>query len=614
MKRRILSMVLALCLCFALALTVSAQGAELGNSDYPNNPPADVDTVVEKVDWIADQCRAAGVTGEWEIALWLHDWLIHNADYDYTYTYYTPDGVLLKGTGVCDSYTRAYNLLLAEFGIECKRLESPEMNHAWNLVKIDGEWCHIDCTWDDPGEDGNCYYLYFGLTDRMMAVDHIWDESDYPECTSNINYYPIRMGLAFTTEEEWFAILDESAANKVEDIIPYYVGDDPDFNVRGLFDEWCASNRAKHHIEAVGVGIAGGHVYYSFYYSDDHRYEQIWFGATCTERGYTKYVCGCGEYYIDEDSYFGPWGHDYENGACIRCGEAGEEILPEVNVAASRMILGNELAMQFAFPKENVLGNIEYVVAVTKTYADGKKDKSILVPQSKWKTSGAYYYVSFDGIAAKEMGDTINVQIQTKDGTAVGEVYTDSVRDYAIRQLRNTTEAKTRTLYVDMLNYGAAAQSYFGYDVENLVTEELTETEKGYGTKTVQLKNKLDKGKGYVASQLNLASSIQLRVKFDGIDDSMYALIMFTNHNGREVIEIIEGSEFMYDGTVVVIDQVAAADYNRDVTIWVCNADGNAVAYATESVASYIARMTGGAEIYSAVAKYCAAAYGYLHK
>ena len=56
----------------------SARGIE---NDYPNNPPADVDTVEEKVDWIAQKCRETGLTEDWDIALWLHDWLIYNANY-----------------------------------------------------------------------------------------------------------------------------------------------------------------------------------------------------------------------------------------------------------------------------------------------------------------------------------------------------------------------------------------------------------------------------------------------------------------------------------------------------------------------------------------------------
>jgi uncharacterized Zn finger protein len=328
-----------------------------------------------------------------------------------------------------------------------------------------------------------------------------------------------------------------------------------------------------------------------------HQYESVVTHPTATEQGYTTHTCsGCGDSYVD--SYVDPVD------------------LPAADVAVARMILGNELAMQFAFPKADVVEGVDYVVSVTKTYADGKEDKTILVPQSEWKTSGSYYYVSFNGIAAKEMGDAIKVQIQTAGGTAVGEVYTDSVRDYAIRQLRKTTDAKTRTLYVDMLNYGAAAQTYFGYDAENLVTKDLTKTEKGYGTKSVKLENNLVKGPGYGASQLNLASSIQLRVKFNGIDSSMYAIVKFTNHNGRVVESRVEGTEFM-SGTVVVVDEVVAADFKQDVTITVYDANGNEVANAVESVASYLARQLekpNALAIYDAVAKYCAAAYGYLHK
>ena len=215
------------------------------------------------------------------------------------------------------------------------------------------------------------------------------------------------------------------------------------------------------------------------------------------------------------------------------------------------------------------------------------------------------------------MGDEIHAQILTKDGMPVGDVYTDSVQAYAVRQLRKATEAEIRTLYVDMLNYGAAAQTYFKYDAANLVTDVLTETEKGYGTQSVKLENNLVKGPGYGASQLNLASSIQLRVKFNGIDSSMYAIVKFTNHNGREIEERIEGSEFISGGTVVVIDDVVAADYDRDVTITVYDAGGTEVANAVESVASYLARQLekpNPLAIYDAVAKYCAAAYGYLHK
>ena len=404
-----------------------------------------------------------------------------------------------------------------------------------------------------------------------------------------------------------------------------------------------------------------------------HMYTSEVTAPTCTETGYTAHACACGDSYVD--TYVDALGHNWGNWLfetmgdctvgpvqrrdCLRCGEFERNNLeapghdyedvvnpptvteqgytthicinckdsfvdsytdplpmPEANIQVARMILGNELAMQFAFPKADIVEGVDYVVSVTKTYADGEADKTILVPQSEWKIDGPYYYVSFNGIAAKEMGDEIKVQILTADGVAVGDVYTDSVKDYAIRQLRKTTDPKTRTLYVDMLNYGAAAQTYFGYAAGDLVTAELTETEKGYGTKEVMLENNLVKGTGYVASQLDLGSSILLRVKFNGINASMHAVVSFTNHTGAQKEITIPGDQFISGGTVVVINQVVAADYNQDVTIKVYNGDEE-VANATESVASYLARQLAKDNplaIYDAVAKYCAAAYAYLHK
>ena len=44
--------------------------------------------------------------------------------------------------------------------------------------------------------------------------------------------------------------------------------------------------------------------------------------------------------------------------------------------------------------------------------------------------------------------------------------------------------AEFKTLAVDMLNYGAAAQSYFGYRTDNLANRSLTGAQKALGTST----------------------------------------------------------------------------------------------------------------------------------
>ncbi|MBR4458083.1 MAG: transglutaminase domain-containing protein [Clostridia bacterium] len=113
-------------------------------------PDASHPTLDARVTSIVNSCRVPG--NDWQTALNLHDWLTHHAYYDYSYSMYGPDGVLFKGTGVCDSYAKAYTLLMREAGISAGRVISTPMNHAWNEVCIDGIWAHVDVTWDDAGD------------------------------------------------------------------------------------------------------------------------------------------------------------------------------------------------------------------------------------------------------------------------------------------------------------------------------------------------------------------------------------------------------------------------------------------------------------------------------
>ena len=86
---RILAMVLALSM-----LLGSAEAATLTSA------------VINKVNELVSSL-VTEETSAYKRAKVMHDWLINNANYDYTYTNYEPDGVLLKGTGVCQSYALA---------------------------------------------------------------------------------------------------------------------------------------------------------------------------------------------------------------------------------------------------------------------------------------------------------------------------------------------------------------------------------------------------------------------------------------------------------------------------------------------------------------------------
>ncbi|MGO4375694.1 transglutaminase domain-containing protein, partial [Paenibacillus sp. MCAF20] len=117
----------------------------------------------------------------------VHDYVVLNAAYDYD-NYkrgtipddsYSEYGILMLKTGVCEGYALTMQLLFNLAGIESYYLAGTANGggHAWNVVKLDGKYYHLDATWDDPVPDrpGKTRYAYFLISDEQMAQDHKWD-------------------------------------------------------------------------------------------------------------------------------------------------------------------------------------------------------------------------------------------------------------------------------------------------------------------------------------------------------------------------------------------------------------------------------------------------------
>ena len=130
----------------------------------------------------------------------VHNWMIRNIRYDYK-NYLrkkiprsagTVEGALLKKLCVCEGYALAFRKLMSSYHIPCKLVygRANGERHAWNMVKLNGNWYHVDVTWDDPivnGNNGNTniHYEYFlKSTDYMRAHMHSFRTSSYPRCTS----------------------------------------------------------------------------------------------------------------------------------------------------------------------------------------------------------------------------------------------------------------------------------------------------------------------------------------------------------------------------------------------------------------------------------------------
>ena len=126
------------------------------------------------------------------ISLAYHDAIIEAIDYAYEKDGTTPEdaawahnilGVFEKGSGVCESYARTYQLLLNVRGIENVFVigvggdaMSGYENHAWNLVKMDDDnWYWCDLTWDDaPNWEWGIKYNNFCVNDTQNVN---WEDS-----------------------------------------------------------------------------------------------------------------------------------------------------------------------------------------------------------------------------------------------------------------------------------------------------------------------------------------------------------------------------------------------------------------------------------------------------
>ena len=148
----------------------------------------------------------------------LHQYLVLNASYETSITgapkefVHSAYGVLLYGQGVCSSYALSLKALLDAVGIESRVVTGTAGGeaHAWNLVKLAGQYYHLDATWNDPVPDspGRVRYSYFLLTDEQIGTTHKWTET-LPRADSTKFSYINQMDEAVQVGS-WFYYRDSS--------------------------------------------------------------------------------------------------------------------------------------------------------------------------------------------------------------------------------------------------------------------------------------------------------------------------------------------------------------------------------------------------------------------
>jgi hypothetical protein len=151
---------------------------------------------------------------EYDKVKMVYDYIITNTEYDESLeSDQSLYNVLVNGKGVCSGYAKATQYLLNKLGVFCLYIPGEirgGLGHAWNLVRIDGEYYFLDATWGDPvftdGESNSLdlvYYDYFCVTADDLLKTHVIDSAwmdpirVFPKCTATAQNYYVKNDLYF---------------------------------------------------------------------------------------------------------------------------------------------------------------------------------------------------------------------------------------------------------------------------------------------------------------------------------------------------------------------------------------------------------------------------------
>ena len=143
---------------------------------------------------------------------YIHDFICQNVRYDKLKKPYSHEiiGPLGQGVGVCEGIAKSVKILCDALGLWCIIAVSDanpdqgvKYRHAWNILKLDGQYVHLDATFDNSlGHDGVIRYDYFNLDDKRLFRDHQPVIYPVPACAASDRFYYREAKLSFTKVED----------------------------------------------------------------------------------------------------------------------------------------------------------------------------------------------------------------------------------------------------------------------------------------------------------------------------------------------------------------------------------------------------------------------------
>lgn len=385
----------------------------VSDDKYPS-----VDSIVRSA---VAECKSRTDGSEYAKALWLHDWLLDQLEYDKSLKWSSAESALTRGLGTCQSYESAYAKLLTTAGIENSETRDTYDGHTWNAMKLDGQWYQTDCTWDDSSDNWYSFdqrHLYFGLSDELMAIAHpghsnIYTADDYKtRSTSLADNYFVRTGDA----EKWA----KAYADRIQKNLD-----------AGKTEFEIAADNAAYPPSISG--IQNGIIAYALN-------QLTW---TTDKAAITLNATGSAKSFTFTAEY------------------ASES--PAVSLYGRSITLKDNIDVNYYMEmSDSVFEHDAYL----EFKIDGQTYKLNASDAAEVNENGKTLYKFSCPVSAAQMSDTIETRIVIDNNTK--EEYSYSVKEYASNLLSKSNEypAETVKLVKALLNYGAAAQTFFNYNTD----------------------------------------------------------------------------------------------------------------------------------------------------
>lgn len=397
----------------------------VSDDKYPS-----VDSIVKSA---VAECNSKTDGSEYAKALWLHDWLLDQLEYDKTLKWSSAESALTRGLGTCQSYESAYAKLLTAAGIENSETRDTYDGHTWNAMKLDGQWYQTDCTWDDSSDNWYSFdqrHLYFGLTDELMAIAHpghskIYTTDDYKtRSTSLADNYFVRTGDA----SKWAKAYTDRIQKNLD---------------AGKTEFEIAADNATYPPSISG--IQNGIIAYAIN-------QMTW---TTDKAAVTLNATGSANSFTFTAEYASK-SHEVSL--------YGRSITLKDNIDVNYYMEMSDSVFEHDAYLEFKIGGQTYKLNASDAAEVNENGKTL--------------YKFSCPVNAAQMSDTIETRIVIDNNTK--EEFSYSVKEYASELLSKSNEypAETVKLVKALLNYGTAAQTFFKYNTGKPANAILSDTDK----------------------------------------------------------------------------------------------------------------------------------------